>query len=224
MACDVEKTLYSILKTTEFSLQIDDSTSLGNEALLLAYVRYILEGIMVEDMLVARTLVTDRKGESIHKVVENFFQEKDIPMNNITACTTDGAPAMVVEENPQLMQLVSAAKSNVAYLTDIFDKFNAMNLQLQGNLVTLVKCKTVVSSFIGKLTLFKQNIGRREFYQFPHLAGLQISDDDLLAYCEHLEVLKADMIKRFTDLLELEPTHRLFDPFCVDAPTVPLYL
>ena len=55
-------------------------------------------------------------------------------------------------------------KSDVAYLADIYDKFNAMNLQLQGNLVTLVKCKTVVSSFIGKLTLFKQNIGRREFY------------------------------------------------------------
>ncbi|KAI6649984.1 SCAN domain protein [Oopsacas minuta] len=99
-----------------------------------------------------------------------------------------------------------------------------MNLQLQGNLVTLVKCKTVVSSFIGKLTLFKQNNSRREFYQFPHLAGLQISDDDLLAYCEHLEVLKVDMIKRFTDLLELEPPHWLIDPFCVDAPTVPLYL
>ncbi|KAI6650102.1 hypothetical protein LOD99_6184 [Oopsacas minuta] len=99
-----------------------------------------------------------------------------------------------------------------------------MNLQLQGNLVTLVKCKTVVNSFIGKLTLFKENIGRREFYQFIHLAGLQISDDHLLAYCEHLEVLKADMIKRFTDLLELEPPHWLFGPFCVDAPIVPLYL
>ncbi|KAI6647365.1 Methyltransferase [Oopsacas minuta] len=32
------------------------------------------------------------------------------------------------------------------------------------------------------------------------------------------------MIKRFTDLLELEPPHWLIDPFCVDAPTVPLYL
>ena len=329
MASDVEKTLYSILKTAEFSLQIDESTLSGNEALLLAYVRFIHEEIMVEEMLFARPLVTDTKGESIYKVVENLFQEKEIPMNNIIACATDGAPAMVgrhrgfisylkkavpevfaihcvvhreylvakhlsgrlhnslhivitvinkikasalkertfrqlchkneteferlllytevrwlskgkclsrfyslldtileflEEENPQLMQLVSAAKSDVAYLTDIFDKFNAMNLQLQGNVVTLVECKTVVSSFIGKLTLFKQNIGRREFYQFPHLAGLEISDDDLLAYCEHLEVLKADMIKRFTDLLELEPPHWLIDPFCVDATTVPLYL
>ena len=46
-------------------------------------------------MLFARPLVTDTKGESIYKVVENFFQEKEIPMNNIIACATDGAPAMV---------------------------------------------------------------------------------------------------------------------------------
>ena len=47
MASDVEKTLCSILKTTEFSLQIDVSTLPGNEALLLAYVRFIHEEIMV---------------------------------------------------------------------------------------------------------------------------------------------------------------------------------
>ena len=41
MASDVEKTLCSILKTTEFSLQIDESTLPGNEALLLAYTRFI---------------------------------------------------------------------------------------------------------------------------------------------------------------------------------------
>ena len=128
------------------------------------------------------------------------------------------------EENPQLMQLVRGANSDIAYLTDIHYKFNVMNLQLQGNVVTLVKCKIVVSSFIGKLTLFKQNIGRREFYQFHNLAGLEISDDDLLAYCEHLEVLKADMIKRFTDLLELEPPNWLIDPFCVDVTAVSIYL
>ena len=45
----------------------------------------------------------------------------------------------------------------------------------------------------------------------------------MLAYCD-LVVLKADMIKRFTDLLELEPPHWLIDPFCVDATTVTLYL
>ena len=67
----------------------------GNEALLLAYVRFIQEEKMVEEMLFARPLISDTKGESIFKVVDSFFREKGIPMCIIIACATDGAPAMV---------------------------------------------------------------------------------------------------------------------------------
>ena len=95
MATDVENSLRGILRTTEFSLQIDESTLPGNEALLLAYVGFIQEGKLVEEMLFARRLVTYSKGESIFKVVESFFQEKEIPLRNIIGCATDGAPAMV---------------------------------------------------------------------------------------------------------------------------------
>ena len=76
MVTDVENSLCNILRTTEFSLQIDESTLPGNEALLLAYVRFIQEGKLVEEMLFARPLVTDSKGESIFKVVEYFSRKK----------------------------------------------------------------------------------------------------------------------------------------------------
>ena len=99
-----------------------------------------------------------------------------------------------------------------------------MNLQLQGNMVTLIKCKTVVSSFFGKLKLFKQNIGRREYYQFPRLAELNLTDDYLLAYCDISKSLREDMIKRFTDLLELEPPDWIIDPFSVDIDEISLEL
>ena len=116
------------------------------------------------------------------------------------------------------MQLVLTTKSDIAYLTDLYEKFNAMNLQLQGNMVTLIK--TVVSYFIGRLKLFKPNIGRRGYYQFPRLAELKLTDDDLLAYCKHLEVLKEDVIKRFRNLLALEPPNWIIDPFNISE--VPL--
>ena len=90
MASGVETTLCSILKTTEFSLQIDESTLPGDEALLLAYVRIIHEEIMVKEMLFARPLVTDKKGEYIYKVGEILFQEKEIPMYNIIASAMVG--------------------------------------------------------------------------------------------------------------------------------------
>ena len=95
MAADVEEKLCDILKNTSFSLQIDESTLPSNEALLLAYVRFIREERICEEMLFARTLLTNKTGSAIFKVVETFFNEKGIPLTNILACATDGEPAMI---------------------------------------------------------------------------------------------------------------------------------
>ena len=86
----------------------------GNEALLLAYVRFIQEENMVEEMLFARPLITDTKGESIFKVVDNFFREKGIPMCNIIACATDGAPAMVGRHRGFISYLKNAVPEVIA--------------------------------------------------------------------------------------------------------------
>ena len=70
MASDVEIQLIHILQTTEFSLQLDESTLCDNEALLLAYVRFTKEGATSEELLFAKSLVTDTRGESIFEVVQ----------------------------------------------------------------------------------------------------------------------------------------------------------
>uniref|UniRef100_A0A5S6QBN6 DUF4371 domain-containing protein n=1 Tax=Trichuris muris TaxID=70415 RepID=A0A5S6QBN6_TRIMR len=76
MANDVEVTLCDFLKATQFSLQLDESTLPGNEALLLAYVRFIKAEKLEQEMLFAREL------------------EKQIPLANIISIATDGAPSM----------------------------------------------------------------------------------------------------------------------------------
>ncbi|XP_037122184.1 protein ZBED8-like [Syngnathus acus] len=95
MAENIEETLCNMLRTTEFSLQLDESTLPGNESLLLAYVRFVKDESLVQELLFARQLETDTKGESVFRVVDDFFKEKDIPLSNILACATDGAPSMV---------------------------------------------------------------------------------------------------------------------------------
>ena len=50
---------------------------------------------MREEMLFTKELVTDTKGSSIFQVLQAYLQEKDIPMNMMIACATDGAPSMV---------------------------------------------------------------------------------------------------------------------------------
>ena len=63
---------------------------------------------------------------------------------------------------------LSNRRVDLVYL-DIFDKLNEVNLKLQGKQVNLIKAKSVVMGFINKLTLFKQNMGRRELCHFPEL-------------------------------------------------------
>ena len=54
-----------------------------------------MTGIYCEELLFAEILKTDTKGESVFKVVQQFFLEKDIPLENMISCATDGAPSMV---------------------------------------------------------------------------------------------------------------------------------
>ena len=97
IAENVEETLSKMLMTTELSLQLDESTLLGNVSLLLAYVRFIKGGSLCQELLFARLLETDTKGESVYRAVEDYFQKKkkNIPLTNIISCATDGAPSLV---------------------------------------------------------------------------------------------------------------------------------
>ncbi|GFW87500.1 zinc finger MYM-type protein 6 [Trichonephila clavipes] len=95
MSQDVESFLCDYLQTTHFSLQLDKSTLTRNESLLLAYVRLIMDQEHHEEMLFARILTTDTKGESIFNVLKEYFIENSIPLSNVISVATDGAPAMV---------------------------------------------------------------------------------------------------------------------------------
>ena len=53
-----------------------------------------------------------------------------------------------------------------------------MNLQLQGNNITnLIQAHGIVLSFLSKLTMFRQNIARREFGHFPRMRQLDVNDN-----------------------------------------------
>ncbi|KAF2345064.1 JmjC domain [Trinorchestia longiramus] len=86
------KELHKELKSTE--KQVNESTLPNNKALLLGYVRFIKDSEVVQELLFAKQLETETRGESIFAAVELFFKERGIPMKNIIACATDGAPAL----------------------------------------------------------------------------------------------------------------------------------
>ncbi|CAH2015633.1 unnamed protein product [Acanthoscelides obtectus] len=71
MSSDLESFVCSYLQTTHFSIQLDESTLPDNAALLLAYVRFIMNQEIYEELLFARTLITDTKDSS--ESIPTFF-------------------------------------------------------------------------------------------------------------------------------------------------------
>uniref|UniRef100_A0A3Q3B2L2 DUF4371 domain-containing protein n=1 Tax=Kryptolebias marmoratus TaxID=37003 RepID=A0A3Q3B2L2_KRYMA len=81
MGADTEEQLCAILRDSPFTLQLDETTTSDNNALLMAYVRFKAS--------------SNTKGQTIFDGLNSYLQEKSIPITNILACATDGAPSMV---------------------------------------------------------------------------------------------------------------------------------
>uniref|UniRef100_A0A5S6R3U5 DUF4371 domain-containing protein n=1 Tax=Trichuris muris TaxID=70415 RepID=A0A5S6R3U5_TRIMR len=95
MAHDVEGQLVSLLQSKKFSLQIDETNFQDSDALLMAYVRLWNANTLTEEVLFARRIRSDTKGLTMFEKVRNYFNEKNIPFQNLIACATDGAASMV---------------------------------------------------------------------------------------------------------------------------------
>ena len=71
-----------------------------------------------------------------------------------------------------LAQIVMLIRNDSAYISDVFAKFNGLNLFFQGNKINLINVKSVLSGFNNKLTLYQRNLARRDLFQFASLQQL----------------------------------------------------
>ena len=95
MRFGVLKQLVEILSIFKHSLQIDESILRDNEALLLGYVRFIHNMQAQEEMIFAISLPVNTRATTVFNAVEKFYEEKEIPMQNILQCAIAGAATMV---------------------------------------------------------------------------------------------------------------------------------
>ncbi|XP_042913245.1 protein FAM200C-like [Parasteatoda tepidariorum] len=84
--------------------------------------------------------------------------------------------------------------------------------------MNIIKAKGIISSFIAKFDIYKSNIGRKELMQFPALekcstADIEILENKILIFTDHLDQLKTDVESRFKDSVKLEIPDWIFDPF-----------
>ena len=126
----------------------------------------------------------------------------------------------------QLGAKLLSNKCDVFYLSDIFEKFNSLNKQLQENNSDLISSKSAIAAFLRKLQLYKNNIRRRAFEQFPCLACINsdLQDEDLALYGEYLENIHEDMQTRVGDLLGMDIPIWVSIPFEVNVAEIDISL
>ncbi|KRZ84625.1 Protein ZBED8 [Trichinella sp. T8] len=56
-------------------------------------------------------------------------------------------------KDPSLRDSLKKCKSDIAYMADLFFKFNELNLQLQGSELNLIKMRSLISPFISILAV-----------------------------------------------------------------------
>lgn len=111
------------------------------------------------------------------------------------------------EKNNEMKNFFSDDKwlSRLAYLADIFDRLNILNMGLQGPSTTAFSANDKILSFKRKLTLFSSQAVNNDFSSFPTLASF-LEDNELTPMedlvpdiIEHLELLKNSFEKYFPD-------------------------
>jgi len=60
---------------------------------------------IVEELLLAKSLISDTKGSSIFQAVDEYFTGKNVPLTNMIACKTDRAPPKTGRHNGFIAQL-----------------------------------------------------------------------------------------------------------------------
>lgn len=109
------------------------------------------------------------------------------------------------EQNHDMKHLFNDEEwlSRLAYLADIFDRLNILNMGLQGPSTTVFTTNDKISSFKKKLVLFRSQALDKDFSAFPTLAAVleendislkqQVTDD----ITNHIEALQTSFDKYF---------------------------
>lgn len=195
MAVDVESQLVTILQTTSFSIQLDESTITDNNALLMAYVRYFNENsVLQEEMLFVQNLITDTKGVSIFTAVKSYLEKNNIPLTNIISCATDGAPSMV----GRYRGFIAYLKKEVPNVICIHCVIHRQHLASKNLSISLHSSLNIIISVINKIKANAKN--DRMFRQLCH-----DNDEQFVRLLLHTEVRwlsKGACLTRFIELYE----------------------
>ncbi|XP_033935880.1 zinc finger BED domain-containing protein 5-like [Pseudochaenichthys georgianus] len=95
MASNCELQLLEKLGKGPFAIQLDETTTVADEAVLIVYVQYIDGEDLKQDILMSVNLTTTTRGEDIFTAVDSYLSSHNLSYENLVACCTDGAASMM---------------------------------------------------------------------------------------------------------------------------------
>ena len=92
--------------------------------------------------------------------------------------------------------------SRLAYLSDIFDTLNHMNMFFQGPNSTIADFVSKLQAYVQKLDLWTTNIEAKQYHMFKNLSSLQYQHNKKLfqEICCHLKLLKTELMHYFPNV------------------------
>ncbi|XP_050514902.1 general transcription factor II-I repeat domain-containing protein 2A-like [Diabrotica virgifera virgifera] len=93
--------------------------------------------------------------------------------------------------------------SNLAFLSDLTNHLNVLNLELQGKNKTIIDMMSAVHSFVNKLKLLIKQINRKDLDNFPSLKKGVTAHLNYVYYETELQVLQSEFERRFADFKKL---------------------
>ena len=92
--------------------------------------------------------------------------------------------------------------SRLAYLSDIFDTLNHMNMFFQGPNSTIADFVSKLQAYVRKLDLWTTNIEAKQYHMFKDLSSLQYQHSEKLfqEICCHLKLLKTELMHYFPNV------------------------
>ena len=104
---------------------------------------------------------------------------------------------------PELAVYFSDSKfiACLAYLVDIFDSLNTLNVKMQGKEKNITHFVDLINGFIEKLSNWRRNVKKGNFAMFTGLADISHLDDELKTnVAQHLEKLECEFRSYFPEL------------------------
>lgn len=195
IATDIKSQLNNdIQESVFFSLQLDESTDVSDTSQLCIIIKMVFDDFsMKEEFLKVLPLKGRTRGSDIYSSFKQYLQDDSIPLEKLSAITTDGAPAMKGNNNG----LIALCKKD-----PIFPKFASYHCIIHQE----VLCSKVIpfQHIIQTVTKIINSI--RAAAMQHRLFKLLLQDDDaefedLITHTEVRWLSKGKVLERFLNLL-----------------------